>query len=125
MAYNRQYHIEYYANNRARIRRAQNTRTSQWRIDALMHYSGGNMACECCRECRTEFLCLDHIHGGGNQDRIAQRKRGTNYFKQLQRDGWPSGFRVLCHNCNMSLGFYGYCPHGTQPWNAEGQCQTL
>jgi hypothetical protein len=20
-------------------------------------------------------------------------------------------YRVLCHNCNMALGFYGYCPH--------------
>jgi hypothetical protein len=30
----------------------------------------------------------------------------------LARNGFPDGYRVLCHNCNMALGQYGYCPHG-------------
>jgi hypothetical protein len=25
----------------------------------------------------------------------------------------------LCHNCNMALGFYGYCPH-----YSEERCNT-
>jgi hypothetical protein len=29
----------------------------------------------------------------------------------LRTHGYPSGFRVLCHNCNFSFGHYGYCPH--------------
>jgi len=27
--------------------------------------------------------------------------------------GYPTGFRVLCHNCNQAIGLYGYCPHKT------------
>jgi hypothetical protein len=29
----------------------------------------------------------------------------------LKRNGYPKGFRVLCHNCNSARGLYGYCPH--------------
>ncbi len=26
-------------------------------------------------------------------------------------EGYPTGFRVLCHNCNCALAYYGSCPH--------------
>jgi radical SAM protein with 4Fe4S-binding SPASM domain len=29
--------------------------------------------------------------------------KNNNYPKDL--------FRLLCHNCNMARGCYGYCPH--------------
>jgi hypothetical protein len=29
----------------------------------------------------------------------------------LITNGFPSGFRTLCHNCNMAKGLYGTCPH--------------
>jgi hypothetical protein len=29
----------------------------------------------------------------------------------LRDNGWPEGYRVLCHNCNSARGLYGYCPH--------------
>jgi hypothetical protein len=32
----------------------------------------------------------------------------------LKRNNYPTGFRVLCHNCNLAIGFYGYCPHHRQ-----------
>ena len=26
--------------------------------------------------------------------------------------GFPKDkYRLLCHNCNQSMGWYGYCPH--------------
>ena len=28
-----------------------------------------------------------------------------------QRNNYPVGFRVLCWNCNCSIGMYGECPH--------------
>jgi hypothetical protein len=31
----------------------------------------------------------------------------------LRKNGFPKGFRVLCHNCNFAHGHYGYCPHKT------------
>ena len=30
---------------------------------------------------------------------------------------FPDSVRVLCHNCNQALGFYGFCPHdGGELW---------
>jgi len=33
------------------------------------------------------------------------------FYSLLRRLGYPDGFRVLCHNCNMAYGFYKTCPH--------------
>jgi hypothetical protein len=32
-------------------------------------------------------------------------------YAYLIRNNFPEGYRVLCHNCNQSLGYFGYCPH--------------
>ncbi len=76
------------------------------RIECLQHYGG---KCDCCGEGRAEFLAIDHIGGGGLRHK---KEIGNQPIDQwLKKNKYPSGFRVLCHNCNMSLGFYGYCPH--------------
>lgn len=68
--------------------------------------------CACCGEARTERLALDHVNGSGG---IERRKlgitSGSNFYCYLRKRGWPIGYRILCHNCNQSLGYYGYCPH--------------
>ena len=75
---------------------------------AIKHYGG---CCACCGEARIEFLAIDHINGHGNEHR---RVRGTENISQwLKKHNYPNGFRVLCHNCNMSIGFYNYCPHNS------------
>jgi hypothetical protein len=65
--------------------------------------------CACCGEDRYEFLSLDHIAGNGAQHR--REMKITKMARWLIKNGFPEGFRVLCHNCNMALGQYGYCPH--------------
>jgi hypothetical protein len=66
--------------------------------------------CKCCGENRYEFIALDHIHGGGRQCR--KKVSGYSYWVQILKEGYkPEKYRVLCHNCNLSIGFYGYCPH--------------
>jgi hypothetical protein len=69
--------------------------------------------CACCGEHRYEFLAIDHINGGGNKHRKEVTGLGARFYAWLQREGFPDGFRVLCHNCNMSYGFFGYCPHSS------------
>ena len=66
--------------------------------------------CACCGESRYEFMSIDHINGGGRQH-IATAEVGGKLARWLVRKEFPLGFRVLCHNCNQSLGHYGYCPH--------------
>mgnify|MGYP001581746945 CR=1 FL=1 len=88
---------------------ANKRRHTMLRIKALVAYSGLNPKCACCGEQHTEFLAIDHIDGGGNIHR-KENKLGHFYY-WLESNNYPAGFRVLCHNCNLSLGFYGYCPH--------------
>lgn len=86
--------------------RAQETRyRRKLRASVLAHYGG---KCACCGESRDEFLSIDHINGGGDKHR---RETKGHVFAWLKRNGFPAGFRVLCHNCNMARGFFGYCPH--------------
>lgn len=71
---------------------------------------GGN--CQCCNEKRQEFLSIDHIFGDGYKDAGKTHRGGIGLYTQLKKLGWPKDrFRLLCHNCNQSRGFFGYCPH--------------
>jgi hypothetical protein len=56
------------------------------------------------------MLGIDHINGGGTKHRKEIKNFGI--YKWLIDNNYPLGYRVLCHNCNCSLGFNGYCPHG-------------
>jgi hypothetical protein len=71
--------------------------------------------CACCGESRLEFLTLDHIHGNGKEDRLKNHRDGTGILTKLRYDGWPENakkeYRLLCFNCNCSIGIRGYCPH--------------
>jgi hypothetical protein len=76
----------------------------------LKKYGGDPPSCACCGETQTAFLCLDHIDGGGNQHRKSLPP-GTNIYTWVKKNDYPKLFQVLCHNCNMSKGHYGKCPH--------------
>lgn len=87
-----------------------NRRNRALRVRVLNHYSGGLAQCSCCGVGILEFLSLDHINGGGRRHRRTIKIR---WWEWLIKNGLPLGFRVLCHNCNQSIGLYGYCPHQT------------
>jgi hypothetical protein len=59
-----------------------------------------------------EFLAIDHINGRGRAERGKMGRYGDSLYKWLRKEGYPEGYRVLCHNCDGALGWYGYCPHG-------------
>jgi len=82
------------------------------RIEVLTGYGGTPPKCSCCNEIHEEFLCIDHINGGGRKHRETLNiSEGHNFYRWLRKNKFPEGFRVLCHNCNASYGHYGYCPH--------------
>lgn len=70
--------------------------------------------CECCKENRMEFLTIEHKKGRGR----AHRKKvgvGNVFYNWLNKQRIDKvRFGVLCANCNLSLGIYGYCPHKTK-----------
>lgn len=87
-------------------------RVSLVRSEALAFFG----PCACCGETRWEFLSIDHINGHGNEGRKSRKHRtGWELLYKFHRMGWPEElkdtFRLLCMNCNFSIGHYGYCPH--------------
>lgn len=104
----------YQANKNKRARELH----KEQRLRVLQHYSRAAIPyCACCAESYLEFLGIDHINGGGNQDKKIHK---CNFYTWLEKRGYPEGFRVLCHNCNQSLGAYGYCPHRTEQGTTSG-----
>jgi transposase-like protein len=81
-------------------------RARKLRAMVMEHYGA---ACACCGEDRLEFLSIDHINGNGKQHRAAA---GGKLYRLIVKQGFPADLRILCYNCNCSLGFNGYCPHG-------------
>lgn len=79
------------------------------RYEALVHYSGDPPKCQCCGESHLEFLAFDHINGGGSKHIRSMKRARLSIW--LKSHGFPKGFQVLCHNCNMAKGIYGKCPH--------------
>jgi len=92
---------------RAKRRQFQRNWYKKVRKECLDAYGG---ICACCGEKNLEFLTIDHIDGGGHQHRL-RVGIGNHFYEWLKRNNFPSGYRVLCYNCNCSLGHYGYCPH--------------
>jgi len=86
----------------------------------LFHYSDGLLNCKCCGENCFEFLTLDHINGLDETEKKSiwhlgkyyrKRSSGSALWSRLRSEGYPSGFQVLCWNCNCAKGLYGACPH--------------
>lgn len=86
-------------------------RNRAYRIKCIEFYSNGENKCFCCGENNIEFLAVDHINGCGGKHRKFVQKHYRNIYYFLVKTGFPSGYRIACHNCNLSMGFYGYCPH--------------
>ena len=87
------------------------THTAIIRLEVLKHYSHSEIPyCNCCGEIELDFLSIDHIGGGGNEHR---KKLGNlTIFEWLIKNDFPSGFQVLCMNCNWGRARnHGICPH--------------
>lgn len=84
-------------------------RYSKYRIDILSKL--GNK-CQCCGSDRIQFLSIDHISGGGNQEKkIARGKKFIKKLYYMPINELKNKFQCLCFNCNYTKGFWGKCPH--------------
>ena len=96
--------------NVSKVREYYIQRGFEMRLESLRHYGGDPPSCACCGENELHFLSIDHLNGNGGKHR-KQVGSGNAFHYWLRRSGYPDGFQVLCHNCNMAKGFYGECPH--------------
>lgn len=93
-----------------RCRNTTKARSAKLKHETFEHYGGIKCNCLGCDITNIMILELDHINGGGNRHRreIGGDRRIYMHLKKL---GYPSGFQVLCANCNK--GKYlngGSCP---------------
>ena len=79
--------------------------------EVFSHYAKGVPICACCGESGIWFLSIDHIIGGGNRERTTLNRRGVSFWRWLRDNGYPSGYQVLCYNCNMAKRDKPKCPH--------------
>lgn len=89
------------------------------RAEVVAAYGG---ICRCCGEDIPEFLAVDHIEGNGREHRRQLKREAESgehktaaLYNWLRSRGYPEGFQVLCHNCNVAKGLYGTCPHRKNP----------
>lgn len=83
------------------------------KLECLVRYSSVVPSCACCGLDDTEVLSIDHIEGVGRRHR-KETGDGSNFYRWLQKNDFPSGYRVLCLSCNFARGAYGTCPHESQ-----------
>ena len=95
------------AKNREKSNRLSAERRERLRKQVIDAYGG---KCACCAEHRTEFLTIDHINGDGQEYRSVFHTV-TQMRKWIIDNNYPDDLRILCMNCNLSYGLYGYCPH--------------
>lgn len=108
LKWHREYNKRHYLANKESIRARQHAKYHELRLEVLQAYCESELVCSCCGETHVEFLGIDHINGGGRQHR---KETGSHFYGWLKQNNYPDGFRVLCNNCNLSIGLYGYCPH--------------
>jgi hypothetical protein len=72
----------------------------------------GGYICACCGETEPLFLSIDHINGGGTQER---KTTGRDHYIALAKGPLRDDLRILCHNCNRGRWLNGgECPHASR-----------
>ncbi len=94
-------HKSWCASNRDRAREIIRKAHHKCRLEAILAYSP-TASCSICGTTYLNFLAIDHIDGGGTEHRRTQKIKNISYW--LKKNGFPPGFRVLCHNCNFKYG---------------------
>lgn len=95
-----------------RASRFQAQQRAKLRLEVFNAYGGPH--CQCCGEDEILFLTIDHINddGAAHRKTLPRTYSGGKFYKWLKRNKYPSGFRVLCFNCNCGRQRNGgVCPH--------------
>ena len=73
--------------------------TQKQKKEVIDHYGG--ICCGCSNN-NLNVLSIDHINNDGNVHRRDPNiPRGQGFYWWLKKNNFPSGYQVLCINCNM------------------------
>ena len=99
----------YYAKNRTRYQKVGRKLYLELKKLVMTHYSP-NLECACCHENNMCFLTIDHIRPRKEMGH-SHKMFGNNLLSWIKRNNFPTGFQVLCYNCNCAKKTYTTCPH--------------
>jgi len=101
--------LELADNHRIKNNDRERERYAKWRAEALAAYGA---RCVCCGETEPLFLEFDHINNDGAKHRKLIGTSAKALIKWLRDHNYPSGFQILCANCNQGKKRNGgICPH--------------
>lgn len=95
--YMRKYMLGWKNKNKEKTRATARETNIALKQEVYAHYGGG------CRRCGfgdIRALSIDHINGGGNRHR-KEIGRGNSFWRWLKKNNYPSGFQILCMNCQF------------------------
>lgn len=73
----------------------------------MEHY--GN-SCRCCGISELAFLSINHKNGNGRVHLKNNKISGASqFYSWIIKNNYPDNLEILCYNCNVSSGLYGYC----------------
>lgn len=94
----------YKKNHPDRVRKQENKRRKDRRLQVLEHYSCSPPKCVMCGFDDIRALQIDHINGNGRDHRrqLGRRAGGSDIIIDfIIKNNYPDGFQILCANCNM------------------------
>lgn len=101
--YGKEYKKEYHKKNKEWLNKHSKIWRENIRKSIFLHYSNGDLKCDCCGEKEYEFLSLDHIkNDGAEHRRQVGIKGGIDMYMWIIKNKFPAIFQILCHNCNWS-----------------------
>lgn len=83
------------ANN---MKRDRDNSRRKLKIEVMTYYGNDKCACVICGESRLACLSIDHINGGGFEQRQALGISGSSFHYWLKKQGFPDGYQTLCMN---------------------------
>lgn len=92
---------KYYKSHREIVCARQAKRNASNKLEVIKHYSNNGILCCLCGETCLDCLTIDHINNDGNRHRKEINRIGSSFYKWLIDNNFPSGYQVLCANCNL------------------------
>lgn len=108
---NNSYCIYHWETGKERGRKNSKLQIARLKSECLNAYG---KRCICCGESAREFLTLDHEGGNGGDHRrnlFGHNVGGLHMYRWLKKNNFPSGYRILCMNCNWATRYNPVCPH--------------
>ena len=117
--WSKEYHKQYYLKNKEKMLEQQRVRLEDPQIKAhknkkdrersvlykakIYEILGGAKCVHCGYDKDSRALQLDHINGGGRQDRKVHHNHATKYWLAYRNNpqALKDKFQVLCANCNV------------------------